>query len=244
MAGLEFAGQGTGTASLEISGKFNPPTRPMALDIKGRMRDLELPPLSPYAIKYAGHGIERASSAWTSHQVQPDGRLLAANKLVPAIDLWRPGRRCASQPAYAAGHGPGPDGNGVIDVDLPISGSAQRPGVCPGARDFQIIGNLVLKAFSGTFALRSRTPWAAVRTGDRAVRARQQRIGHAGTRTVGQGGTGFHCPACETVAGMATGCGTARAAARAAQQAVLAQKRRAAVRAGQAPDAVRGCQHG
>jgi hypothetical protein len=33
--------------------------RPVALNIHGRVRDLELPPLSPYAIKYAGYGIDR-----------------------------------------------------------------------------------------------------------------------------------------------------------------------------------------
>jgi hypothetical protein len=31
----------------------------LALDITGKVRDLELPPLSPYSARYAGYGIER-----------------------------------------------------------------------------------------------------------------------------------------------------------------------------------------
>ena len=47
MADLELRGRAQGTASLEVSGKLNPLAKPLALDIQGRMRDLELPPLTP-----------------------------------------------------------------------------------------------------------------------------------------------------------------------------------------------------
>jgi hypothetical protein len=64
MAELELRGKAEGTASLEIVGKLNPLAKPLALDIEGRVRDLELPPLSPYTIKYTGTASSAASSAW------------------------------------------------------------------------------------------------------------------------------------------------------------------------------------
>jgi hypothetical protein len=59
LADLELRGRVGATASLEILGKLNPLAKPLALDIQGKVRDLELPPLSPYSVKYTGHGIER-----------------------------------------------------------------------------------------------------------------------------------------------------------------------------------------
>jgi hypothetical protein len=59
LADLELRGRAQGTASLEVLGKINPLAKPLALDITGKVRDLELPPLSPYSARYAGYGIER-----------------------------------------------------------------------------------------------------------------------------------------------------------------------------------------
>ncbi|TBH96409.1 DUF748 domain-containing protein, partial [Escherichia coli] len=47
MAELELAGRVQGSASLQVSGRLNPLAKPLALDIQGRVRDLDLPPLSP-----------------------------------------------------------------------------------------------------------------------------------------------------------------------------------------------------
>ncbi|MFO1212504.1 MAG: DUF748 domain-containing protein [Paenacidovorax caeni] len=72
MADLELRGRAEGTASLEITGKLNPLAQPLALDIVGKMRDLELPPLSPYTVKYAGHGIERGKlSMDVAYKIEP-----------------------------------------------------------------------------------------------------------------------------------------------------------------------------
>src|SRR5690606_7887081 len=59
MAELALAGIAEGTATLDVHGRINPLAHPLALDIQARMTDLDLPPLSPYSVKYAGHGIER-----------------------------------------------------------------------------------------------------------------------------------------------------------------------------------------
>lgn len=83
LADLELRGRAQGTASLEILGKLNPLAKRQALDITGKVRDVELPPLSPYAIKYAGYGVTRGEmSVDVAYLVQPDGKLTAKNKLV------------------------------------------------------------------------------------------------------------------------------------------------------------------
>ena len=74
-------GRVEGTARLEINGKVNPLARPLALDLKAQVRDLELPPLSPYAIKYSGYGIERGKmSVDLAYVVQPSGELTARQR--------------------------------------------------------------------------------------------------------------------------------------------------------------------
>ncbi len=75
MADLTLRGRAEGTAALEIDGKLNPLAQPLALDIQGRVRNLELPPLSPYTVKYAGYGIERGKlSVDVAYKIEPSSR--------------------------------------------------------------------------------------------------------------------------------------------------------------------------
>lgn len=155
MAELELRGKAEGTASLEILGKLNPLATPVALDVQGRMQGLELSPLTPYAIKYAGHGIERGKlNMEVSYRVQPDGQLTAQNKLVlhqlvfgdevPDAPRSLPVRLAVALLA---------DRNGVIDVDLPVSGSLNDPEFRVGSVVFKLLGNLILKAVTAPFSL-------------------------------------------------------------------------------------------
>jgi hypothetical protein len=155
MAELELHGKAEGTATLDITGKLNPLAKPLALDIQGRVRDLELPALSPYTIKYTGHGIERGKlSMDVTYTVQPDGQLTARNQLVlnqltfgdpvPGATASLPVRLAAALLS---------DSNGVIDLDLPISGSLNDPQFRLGSVIFKIIGNLIAKAVTAPFSL-------------------------------------------------------------------------------------------
>ncbi|MDR7305752.1 DUF748 domain-containing protein [Rhodoferax saidenbachensis] len=155
LADLELRGRAEGTASLEITGKLNPLAKPLALDIAGKVRDLELPPLSPYAVKYAGYGIERGKLSVDVHYaVQPDGQLTASNKLV--LNQLSFGDKVEGAPnslpvklavALLA------DRNGVIDLDLPISGSLNDPQFRIGPVIWKVITNLVVKAITSPFSL-------------------------------------------------------------------------------------------
>jgi hypothetical protein len=155
LADLELRGRAEGTASLEILGKLNPLAKPLALDIKGKVRDLELPPLSPYSIKYAGHGIERGKlSVDVAYLVLPNGQLTASNKLV--LNQLSFGDEVKGAPAslpVKLAVALLADRNGVIDINLPISGSLNDPQFSLGPIIFKVIVNLIVKAITSPFSL-------------------------------------------------------------------------------------------
>ncbi|WP_027996085.1 DUF748 domain-containing protein [Simplicispira psychrophila] len=157
MADLELRGRVEGTASLEVVGQLNPLTQPLALDIQGHMRDLELPPLSPYTVKYAGHGIERGKlSMDITYQVQPNGQLTASNKLVlNQLVFGDPVEGAPASLPVRLAVALLADRNGVIDVELPIKGSLNDPEFRLGPVIFRILGNLIMKAITSPFSLLS-----------------------------------------------------------------------------------------
>jgi hypothetical protein len=155
LAELMLRGRVEGTATLEISGKVNPLAKPLALDLKAQVRDLELPPLSPYAIKYSGYGIERGKmSVDLAYVVQPSGELTASNKIV--LNQLAFGDKVegstASLPVKLA-VALLADRHGVIDLDLPVSGSINDPQFSLGGVIWKAITNLLVKAVTAPFAL-------------------------------------------------------------------------------------------
>ncbi|WP_423455898.1 DUF748 domain-containing protein [Ottowia sp. VDI28] len=158
MADLQLTGRAEGSAALEITGKLNPLAKPLALDIKGHVRDLELPPLTPYSVKYAGHGIERGKlSLDVGYTIQPDGRLTATNNLV--LNQLEFGEAVEGAPAslpVKLATALLADSNGVIDLDLPISGSLNDPQFSIGPIIFKAIVNLIGRAITAPFTLLAR----------------------------------------------------------------------------------------
>ncbi len=155
MADLALRGRAEGTASLEILGKLNPLAKPLALDIQGKVRDLELPPLSPYSVKYAGYGINRGKlSVDVAYVVQPNGQLTASNKIV--LNQLSFGDKAegstVSLPVKLA-VALLADRNGVIDIDLPVSGSLNDPQFSLGSVIVKAIANLIVKAVTAPFSL-------------------------------------------------------------------------------------------
>lgn len=155
LADLELRGRAEGSASLDVRGKLNPLVQPLALDITGAVRDLELPPLSPYAVKYAGHGIERGKLSMDVHyQVLPSGELTASNRLV--LNQLAFGEPVAGAPAslpVRLAVALLADRDGVIDLDLPVSGSLNDPQFRLGPVIGRIIVNLIGKAVTAPFSL-------------------------------------------------------------------------------------------
>lgn len=155
LADLSLRGRAEGTASLEITGKLNPLVTPLALDIKGRVRDLELPPLSPYAVRYAGHGIERGKlSMDVGYQLQPNGQLTASNNIIlKQLDFGEPVEGAPASLPVKLAVALLADRQGVIDLNLPITGSINDPEFRFGAVVFKIIGNLLAKVVTAPFSL-------------------------------------------------------------------------------------------
>ena len=155
LADIELRGRVEGTATLDINGKVNPLATPLALDLQAKVRDLELPPLSPYAIKYAGYGIERGKlSVDLAYVVKPSGQLTASNKIV--LNQLAFGDKVegstANLPVKLA-VALLADQHGVIDLDLPVSGSINDPEFSLGGLIWKVITNLIVKAVTAPFHL-------------------------------------------------------------------------------------------
>ena len=243
MADLELRGRVEGTASLEVVGQLNPLAQPLALDIQGHMRDLELPPLSPYSVKYAGHGIERGKlSMDVAYQVQPNGQLTASNKLVlNQLVFSDPVEGAPASLPVRLAVALLADRNGVIDMELPVKGSLNDPEFRLGPVIFKIFANLIMKALTSPFSLLASalgggdelgqvefTPGSAAL--DAPARQRLDKVARAL----------LDRPALQmTVVGQASGDAERSAWKRERlQDMLLAQKRRASLRAGQPADTV------
>ena len=156
MATLELRGRAAGTALLEIGGQINPFAKPLALDITAKATDLELAPLSPYAGKYAGYAIERGKlSMEVAYRIDADGKLDAKNQVI--LNQLTFGDRIESPDATKL-----PvllavallkDRHGVIDINLPVSGSLNDPQFSIGGIVWKVILNLLTKALTAPFAL-------------------------------------------------------------------------------------------
>jgi len=155
MAPLELRGRAARTALLEIRGAVNPTASPLMLDLSARATDLELAPLSPYGGKYVGYAIERGKlSVDLGYRIDADGRLEARNQII--LNQLTFGQRVDSPQATRL-----PvrlalallaDRNGVIDVNLPISGSINEPQFSLMGLVFKMIGNLLVKVVTAPFA--------------------------------------------------------------------------------------------
>jgi hypothetical protein len=156
MAPLVLKGRAAGTALLDIAGQVNPMVEPLALDINAKATDLELAPLTPYAAKYAGYAIERGKlSLELQYKIDPSGRLEASNQLI--LNQLTFGEKVDSPTATKL-----PvllavallkDRNGVIDINLPVSGSLQDPQFSVGGIIWKVILNLIGKALTAPFSL-------------------------------------------------------------------------------------------
>jgi hypothetical protein len=155
LADLELRGRAEGSASLEVTGKLNPLAQPLVLDIVGKVQGLELPPLTPYSVKYAGHGIERGKlSMDVSYKVLPSGQLTASNRLVlNQLTFGEPVEGAPNSLPVKLAVALLADRNGVIDLDLPISGSLNDPQFRLGPVIGRIIINLIGKAITAPFSL-------------------------------------------------------------------------------------------
>ncbi len=142
-------------APVEIKGKINPLSEDLFLDIVADAREIELNPFTPYSGKYVGYGIEKGKLSFNVKYHLEKRKLSGQNKII--LNQLTFGEKIESPTATKL-----PvllavallkDRNGVIDVDLPISGSLDDPQFSVGGIVLRIIINLITRAVTAPFTL-------------------------------------------------------------------------------------------
>jgi len=142
-------------APVDIQGKINPFSKDLYMDIIADAREIELNPMSPYSIKYVGYGIERGELSFKVKYKVENRKLDAQNQII--LNQLTFGEKVESPTATKL-----PvllavallkDRNGVIDVNLPISGSLDSPEFSVGGIILRIIINIITRAVTSPFTL-------------------------------------------------------------------------------------------
>jgi hypothetical protein len=154
-ADIDLRGVINPSGTLTLAGKVNPLAKEIALDVQVGLKDIELPPASPYTAKYVGYLIGKGKLDLALAYRIADRKLNADNRLV--LDQFTFGDKVDSPDAVKL-----PvrlavallkDRHGVIDVDLPIAGSLDDPQFKIWGAIAKVLGNLVVKAVTAPFSL-------------------------------------------------------------------------------------------
>jgi hypothetical protein len=123
--------------------------------MKVDLKDFELLPLSPYAGKYVGYEIAKGKLTLALEYNVAQRKLDAKNHVI--VDQLTFGGKVASPDATKL-----PvrlavailkDRHGVIDLDVPVSGSLDDPNFRFGHALLKVVGDLLLKAVTAPFSL-------------------------------------------------------------------------------------------
>ncbi|MBK9088219.1 MAG: DUF748 domain-containing protein [Holophagales bacterium] len=154
-AEVELRGSLESSAPLEITGAFNPFAATSFADIKVSFRDIDLVPMTPYFVKYAGYSVQKGRLTMNVAYKLNERRLEAQSSLL--VDQFTFGEKVESPTAtklpvkLAVSLLKDPDG--VIRLDVPVSGSIDDPKFRVGPIVWKIIGNVLKKAALSPFAL-------------------------------------------------------------------------------------------
>jgi uncharacterized protein involved in outer membrane biogenesis len=144
-----------GYAPVDIRGKINPVAEDLFMDIKAKASEIELSPFTPYSTKYVGYGIEKGQLTFDVAYKLEKRKLDVQTQFI--LNQLTFGEKIPSPTATTL-----PvtlavallkDRNGVIDVNLPISGSLDDPQFSVGGIIWRIVINIITKAVTAPFAL-------------------------------------------------------------------------------------------
>ena len=142
-------------APIEITGKVNPLTENLYVDLKARLKDLDLSPATPYSGKYAGYTIEKGKLSFDLQYLINKRKLDSQNHIF--IDQFTFGEKVESPKATKL-----PvklavallkDRKGEIKLDLPVTGSLDDPKFSIWGIILKILVNLISKAATSPFSL-------------------------------------------------------------------------------------------
>jgi hypothetical protein len=155
LADLELRGKMNNSAPLEITGKINPLTRDLFVDVRARFTGMDLSPTSPYSGKYVGYTIEKGKLSFDLKYLIKGRKLDSENKVF--VDQFTFGEKVDSPTAtnlpVRLAVALLKDRNGEIHLDLPVTGSLDDPKFSVWGIILQILGNLITKAVTSPFAL-------------------------------------------------------------------------------------------
>ncbi len=144
------------TAPVDVAGRISPFAKELTLDIAAKASNVDLPSLTPYSVKYAGYGIEKGKLTFDVRYKIENRRLAAENRLVLDQLTFNPQRvdsPTATKLPVLLAVALLKDSRGVIDIQLPISGSLDDPQFSVGGLIVRVIVNLITKAVTAPFAL-------------------------------------------------------------------------------------------
>jgi len=152
---IDIRGMVSKTAPLHIHGTIDPFSSQLLMDLVAQVKDIDLPPFSPYSGKYIGYEIEKGKlSADVNYQIE-NGALSADNKIF--LDQFTLGEKVESENAVSL-----PldlaitllkNRRGEINLHLPLKGSLDDPDFNLGDIVFNAFINMISKAITSPFAL-------------------------------------------------------------------------------------------
>jgi uncharacterized protein involved in outer membrane biogenesis len=157
-ARLDLRGKVSGGGPVDIAGALNVLSASTYADVRMKFNGLELTRMTPYAVRFAGYRIASGTLDANLHYVVDHGKLNADHRLV--IRQLQLGERVASPHAINL-----PlrlavallkDGNGVIRIGLPVTGSLDNPQFSLGPLIGKALLHVLEKAVTAPFAMLGR----------------------------------------------------------------------------------------
>jgi uncharacterized protein involved in outer membrane biogenesis len=154
-AAVELKGQVDEFSPVVISGSIQPFAYDRYTDIGLQFRNITLPVLNPYSGRLAGYNIANGKLDTTLHYLVQDRRLNATHRI--RIDQLEWGEATGSKDAATL-----PvkfatallkDKEGVIELDVPVSGTLDDPELRIGPLVWKAVTNLVVKVVAAPFTL-------------------------------------------------------------------------------------------
>lgn len=152
-AQIDLNGQVDAYGTARIGGEMNVFDPTGFTDVEMRFENLEMANLTPYSGKFAGRRIDSGKLSLDLQYKIDNGRLLGENQIV--VDRLKLGDRVESPEAVNL-----PldlavalleDGNGVIDIGLPVTGDLNNPEFSVGHLVWKAFVNLITKIVTSPF---------------------------------------------------------------------------------------------
>ena len=152
---VNIKGSVDGYAPVLLAGTAQPLRTPLALDLELSFDGIDMSLLSPYSGNYAGYAIERGVLSLDLNYAMEDNQLDGKNKIV--IEQMKLGDKVESENAadlpLELALALLTDSNGVIDMDIPVSGNVEDPEFSVGSVVMGALVNLITKVITSPFTL-------------------------------------------------------------------------------------------